>query len=63
MKVTELEYLKEYRHKGMPAEKLAYLGQKGKKFWFVSVFGKDSKVCSGRFCMSESQIEQLSMVV
>ena len=59
MKAHQLEYQKEYRHIGKLEEHIVYLGQEGKKYWFVNVTGKDSRVCSGNWWMSESQIEKL----
>jgi len=60
MKAIELEYKKEYRHRGnSSAERACFLGQEGKRYYFVSVCGKDSRICSGKWWMSESQIEKL----
>jgi len=59
MKAVELEYLKEYRHIGMPGKQICYLGLKGKKYWFVEVKGKELNVCSGRWWMNSRQIENL----
>ena len=59
MKATNLEYKKEYRHIGEPDKRCVFLGQEGKKYWFVSVDGKNSRICSGKWWMTEKQIEDL----
>jgi hypothetical protein len=59
MKASALEYKKEYRNSTVASsERSCFLGQEGKKYWFVSVVGKESRICSGKYWMSEGQVEK-----
>jgi hypothetical protein len=60
MDANLLEYKKEYRCAGMSeTERACFIGEEKGKYWFVSVTGKKSVICSGKYRMSKGQVEKL----
>ena len=57
MKANELEYKEAYRMDGDTTLQV-YLGQEGKKYWFIKVKGQERIICSGKFWMNEKQVEK-----